>query len=81
MTTWRDADSDAVGIFWNIARWCVWQRLVLRFIQLETNLREIIQFRNCRTFDLRFDTALQYTVEQRIYVGFFGEVEEGFCIV
>lgn len=54
----RDADRirvlrDVVGI-----RRC----LVLGFVQLEADLGEVVEFRNCRAFNLRLDAALQDAV-------------------
>jgi hypothetical protein len=79
MATRTDGDADTVCILCDILG--IRRRLVLGLVQLETDLREIIEFGNGAALDFRRDAAFEDTVEQSVDMGFFGEVDEGLCVV
>ena len=79
MTTGTYGDADSVCILCSVL--CVWRRLILRLVELETDLRKIIEFGDGAALDFRRDATFEDTVEQSVDVGFFGEVDEGLCVV
>lgn len=48
----------------------------LRLVQLEANLAEIVELRDGTPLDFGLDTAFQDAIEEGIYVGFLGEIEQ-----
>lgn len=77
-----DSDPDAVverRMVRRVRR--VGRRLVLRLVQLETDLREVVELGNGAAVDLGLDAALEDAVQQRVDVRLLGEVEERLGVV
>ena len=74
VATGTDCYSDRICVLRNVVG--IRRGLVLGFIQFEADLREIVEFRNCRACNLRLYAAFQDAVQQSVDVRFFGKVEE-----
>ncbi len=61
MATRTDGDTDTVGVFGNVLG--IWGCLVLRFVELEADLRQIIEFGDGTAFDFRGNTSFEDAVE------------------
>lgn len=81
MTPRRNSNPNTIRIRRKITRSCIGWSLVLGLIQLEANLREIVEFRDRRALNLGFDTALEDAVEECVDVRLFGEVDERFGVI
>lgn len=79
VATWRDGDTNGVVVgaldrvgFGNI---------VLRFVQLEADLREVVELWDGVASDLGVDASLKNTVKQGVDVRLFSEVKERFGVI
>jgi hypothetical protein len=81
MAARTDRNPDTVGIFCNIARWCVRRSLIFGFVELKADLREVIKLGDSASFDLGGDTTFEDTIEKGVDVRFFGKVDERFGVV
>lgn len=76
-----NGNADAVfevGIVVAVGR--LW-RVCLRFVQLETDLTQIIKLWYGGALDLGINATLKYAVEECVDMGLLGKVEEAFRVV
>lgn len=75
VATRADGDLDAVVEGGNALR--IDRRVSWHFVQLERDLRKVVELRDGGSLDLGLQAALQNAVQQGVNVRFFGEVDEG----
>lgn len=76
MTSGTNRNPDAVCICGKLSRWSICRCFIFRFVEFETYLRQIVQFRNVTAFDLGLDAALEDAVQERVDVRLLSKVEE-----
>ena len=54
---------------------------VLGLVEFEADMGEVVELGDAVACDFGLDAAFEDAVEEGVDIGFFGEVEEGFCVV
>jgi hypothetical protein len=76
MASRADGDANRISILCEIARWSVSRCLVLGFVQLKADVRQVVKFWNGGTLDFGLQPALQDGVEKSVDVRLLCEVNE-----
>ena len=78
MTAGREGDADGVVVS-GLAAGGI--DIVFGLVELEADLRKVVELGDGVAGDLGLHTAFKDAVEERVDVGFLGEVDERLCIV
>jgi len=81
VAAWTDSDADRVVEAWRavcfrVRSQCRFVDLILRLVQLETNLGQVVEFGDSVACYLSLNASFKDTVEQSVDMGLFGEVDE-----
>jgi hypothetical protein len=68
MASWANGDPNRISIFRDIARGSVERRLVLRFVELEADVGQIVELGDSGTLYFGLDPTLQDTIEKCVDV-------------